>query len=123
VWSDIGWLLLAEAGITRAHVRLPAAAHAFELHHVDALARRCHDLLARPTEHPLTKLGVTPRELEILALVAQGLTNRDIATRLTLSPRTVEKHVESLLRKTSSTSRTQLVAVSQGRARIRMPAT
>jgi DNA-binding NarL/FixJ family response regulator len=39
------------------------------------------------------------------------LSNRDIAARLYLSHRTVEKHVESLLRKTGARSRTQLAAV------------
>jgi len=38
--------------------------------------------------------------------------NKEIAARLHLSPRTVEKHVESLLRKTGATSRTMLVAVT-----------
>jgi DNA-binding NarL/FixJ family response regulator len=44
--------------------------------------------------------------------VAEGLANKEIAIRLYLSPRTIEKHVESLLRKTGARSRTQLVAVA-----------
>jgi DNA-binding NarL/FixJ family response regulator len=44
--------------------------------------------------------------------VAEGLTNKQIAARLNLSPRTVEKHVESLLRKTGAPSRTGLVAAT-----------
>jgi DNA-binding NarL/FixJ family response regulator len=47
----------------------------------------------------------------VLALVAEGLANKQIAARLYLSPRTVDKHVESLLRKTGARSRTQLVAI------------
>ena len=46
----------------------------------------------------------------MLRLVAEGLANKEIAARLHVSPRTVEKHVESLLRKTAARSRTQLVA-------------
>ena len=54
----------------------------------------------------------------MLRLVADGLANKQIATRLRLSPRTVEKHVESLLRKTGARSRTGLVAAaSQAAAR------
>ena len=48
----------------------------------------------------------------MLRLLAQGLSNKEIAARLHLSPRTVEKHVESLLRKTAARSRTQLVALA-----------
>ena len=49
---------------------------------------------------PLRALGVTEREADVLRLVAQGLGNREIAERMFLSPRTVEKHVASLLAKT-----------------------
>jgi DNA-binding NarL/FixJ family response regulator len=68
-------------------------------------------MLAEPAPERLSSLGVTPREIEVLDLVSEGLSNRDIAARLYLSHRTVEKHVESLLRKTGARSRTQLAAV------------
>jgi DNA-binding CsgD family transcriptional regulator len=48
----------------------------------------------------LLALGVTEREAEVLRLAARGLGNREIAERMFLSPRTVEKHVERLLAKT-----------------------
>ena len=48
----------------------------------------------------LRAMGVTQRETEVLRLAAQGLGNREIADRMVLSPRTVEKHVERLLAKT-----------------------
>ena len=48
----------------------------------------------------------------MLVLVAEGLANKEIAARLHLSPRTVEKHVESLMRKAGARSRTQLVAIA-----------
>ena len=54
-------------------------------------------------------LGITRRETDVLLLVAEGCSNREIAERLYLSVRTVEKHVESLLRKTLTNNRTQLV--------------
>ena len=44
----------------------------------------------------------------MLRLVGEGLPNKEIAVRLYLSPRTVEKHVESILRKTGARSRTEL---------------
>jgi DNA-binding NarL/FixJ family response regulator len=48
----------------------------------------------------------------VLALVHEGLANKEIAERLYLSPRTVEKHVESLLRKTAARTRTQLATLA-----------
>lgn len=48
----------------------------------------------------------------MLALVGQGLANKQIATQLHCSPRTVEKHLESLLRKAQARSRTELVALT-----------
>ncbi|MBV9798477.1 MAG: response regulator transcription factor [Solirubrobacterales bacterium] len=48
--------------------------------------------------------------MDVLVLLAEGLTNRQIAARLYLSPRTVEKHVERLLAKTDSPNRVALAA-------------
>jgi len=62
---------------------------------------------------PLRALGVTEREADVLRLVAQGLGNREIAERMFLSPRTVEKHVASLLAKTGL-RRAQLSGYSAG---------
>lgn len=53
-----------------------------------------------------TPLGaLSPRELEVLALVADGLTNRDMAQRLVLSEHTVNRHVANILRKLGLPSR------------------
>ena len=53
--------------------------------------------MCRPS---LRRLGVTSREMDVMRLVASGLSNADIAQRLYLSPRTVETHVSSLLART-----------------------
>jgi DNA-binding CsgD family transcriptional regulator len=56
----------------------------------------------------LAALGITTREAEVLRLVAEGLTNAEVAARLFLSARTVETHVGSLLTKAGSSSRSEL---------------
>jgi predicted ATPase/DNA-binding CsgD family transcriptional regulator len=62
----------------------------------------------RATERSASVL--TGREREIAALVAEGLSNRDIASRLVISPRTAETHVEHILTKLGFTSRAQIAA-------------
>lgn len=50
-----------------------------------------------------------------MSLVVRGLSNKEVAAHLHLSVRTVDKHVESLLRKADVQSRTHLVALALGR--------
>lgn len=56
--------------------------------------------------------GLTNRELEVLLLLAQGLRNADIARRLVVTPKTVDHHVSSILRKLGVTSRGQASAAA-----------
>jgi ATP/maltotriose-dependent transcriptional regulator MalT len=56
--------------------------------------------------------GLTPRQIDVLALVAQGLSNADIAARLTLSPKTVDHHVSAVLDKLGVANRGQAAAVA-----------
>ena len=57
-------------------------------------------------------LDLTPREREILAHLVDGLTNKEIAQRLMLSPRTVETHVERVLDKLQVGSRSRAIAMA-----------
>jgi len=52
--------------------------------------------------------GISPAEHRVLALLHHGASNREIATALYLSVRTVESHISSLLAKTGCRNRTQL---------------
>ena len=66
----------------------------------------------RETEHPD---ALTPREKEVLGLVAAGLANREIAARLSISERTVKFHVSSLLSKLGAKNRTLAVRLARER--------
>jgi DNA-binding NarL/FixJ family response regulator len=57
----------------------------------------------------LPVLGLTQREQEVLNVLTEGLSNAQIGDRLHLSPRTVEKYVSSLLRKTETNNRAELL--------------
>jgi DNA-binding NarL/FixJ family response regulator len=65
--------------------------------------------MAAESELPLRAIpdSLTPRELEILQLVSQGHTNREIATRLIVAVGTIKVHVEHILSKLGATDRTQ----------------
>lgn len=74
--------------------------------------------LNQPSDLPPTEEPLTERELETLRLIAQGLTNHDIAEKLTISERTVGKHVSNILDKLHLANRTQaaLYALRRGLA-------
>jgi DNA-binding NarL/FixJ family response regulator len=63
-----------------------------------------------PPSDILSPIPLTRRERQILALVAQGLTARDVATRLGISPLTARKHRENLMRKLNLHSSAELTA-------------
>jgi DNA-binding CsgD family transcriptional regulator len=64
-------------------------------------------------EHRLKDLGITKRELEILELIAQGMSNREIAEKLFVSENTVKTHSSRLFDKLSAKRRTQAVQIAK----------
>jgi DNA-binding CsgD family transcriptional regulator len=58
----------------------------------------------------MRRLGITSREMDVFLLVARGQSNAEIAARLCISPKTVETHIASLVAKTGTTGRRELVA-------------
>jgi pimeloyl-ACP methyl ester carboxylesterase len=82
---------------------------------IDSVVRACRDALAplqplpRPASQP-GRVALSTREREILACVARGLSDREIAGQLVLSPHTVHRHVANIRSKLGRTSRTAAVA-------------
>jgi DNA-binding CsgD family transcriptional regulator/tetratricopeptide (TPR) repeat protein len=66
-----------------------------------------------PANESARELGITPREREVLDLVARGRTNREVATILTVSTRTVDTHVSRLLTKLGVSRRTEAADVAR----------
>ncbi len=64
--------------------------------------------------------NLTPRELEVLSLLARGLKNAEIAERLFISERTVKFHVGSILAKLGADNRTEAVTIAAHRGLVRL---
>jgi RNA polymerase sigma factor (sigma-70 family) len=91
------------------------AAQQGEMHLDPAVARQLTRALRAPTLHDVAE-PLTERERAVLVLVAQGLANKQIASQLGISERTVRTHVSNILGKLGLASRTQaaLYAVREG---------
>ena len=63
-----------------------------------------------PNTRAIASLGITPREYEVLALLAAGGSNKEIARRLKVSPNTVKTHASNLYQKLGSPRRTSAVS-------------
>lgn len=113
----------AEAGIAGLHLRTESFGYLLSLINsagdggaqcspeVSAiLLRRIYSFAAQANPDVSTDL-LTPREIEILELIDRGMTNQQIASRLSLTLHTVKNHVHNLLGKLGVTSRAEAVAV------------
>jgi two-component system NarL family response regulator len=111
---------------------LKAGAKAYVLKDIaaDALVSCIHDVLAGKTylapaaaaklAEGVTRVQLTPREMAALKLVADGKANKEIASALHISERTVKTHLAHLFEKLGATSRTEAVKVATRRGLVRL---
>ncbi|TDQ45740.1 regulatory LuxR family protein [Actinorugispora endophytica] len=106
--------------------RLPSAARPHLRHAVEAFTRLDAPLLLRQAREQLRATGetfdqeapasgLTPQQEQIARLVAEGATNREVAQRLYISPRTVEHHLRNVFRQLQIRSRVELARRISGR--------
>jgi NarL family two-component system response regulator LiaR len=88
------------------------------------IARKLINGFRHPTDSPLLRLSLTEREVDVLKLIAKGLSNEKIAENLVISERTVSGHVASILDKLHVDNRTQaaLYALREGLVSLEPPA-
>ena len=111
---------------------LKAGAKAYVLKDIsaDGLIECIHDVLAGKTylapaaaaklAEGVTRVQLTPRELATLRLIADGKSNKDIASELGISERTVKTHLGHLFEKLGVTSRTEAVKIATRRGLVRL---
>lgn len=82
------------------------------------IAQKVLSELKQPSDRPPTPVPLTDREVEVIQLVAKGLSNRDIAERLVVTEATVRAHMSSILSKLHLANRVQaaLYALREGLA-------
>jgi DNA-binding NarL/FixJ family response regulator len=98
-----GWLP-GDAGLAQIDAALRAVAAGLWVHATPPQTRNFDGL---PEEPPVL---LTPREIEVLGALGNGLTNKEVARLLGISPHTVKFHIESLFRKLDAASRAEAVA-------------
>lgn len=112
------WLRRSQRRVdARPHLRL--ALEAFRDMRVDTLADRATQELRASGEtarkrDPSTLVDLTPMELKVAELVRSGLSNKDVAAQIWVSPRTVAFHLRNVFTKTGVTSRGELAQLSLG---------
>ncbi len=86
----------------------------------EEVLRQFQDLTWRSEAEGLIS-PLTPREMEILKYIGQGLLNKQIAAELKISEQTIKNHVTSILRKLNANARTEAVVVAIKQGLIRIP--
>lgn len=108
--------VLRQASAPRLAAALVAIRYGFYVVDIELASASLPGVLPASTEAEAGEAGLTAREREVLAHLAQGLSNKSIARRLSVSIHTIKFHVNSILSKLDADSRTQAVtsAVRRG---------
>jgi DNA-binding CsgD family transcriptional regulator len=104
VGGDFAGWLPSDAGAAQIDAALRAVAAGLTVRAVPPQTRNFDSL---PEEPPIL---LTPREIEVLGALGNGMTNKEAARLLGISPHTVKFHIESLFRKLGAASRAEAVA-------------
>ncbi len=99
--------LLKEVGSEELVDAIRKAAHGEAVLHPRVAARVVQELRGTRNDQPNAFAELSERELEVLRLIASGLTNEEIAARLVISEKTVKSHVSNILAKLHVADRTQ----------------
>jgi non-specific serine/threonine protein kinase len=124
IWDSVGhrlfgsehWMAPKERATEQCVEQLGRVRFEASFKHGEAMQRDSALAMALNQEHPalasapVQAVALTPREREIAELVAEGLSNKAISTRLVIAQRTAECHVENILTKFGYTSRSQIAA-------------
>lgn len=102
--EEFAGLLPAEADVAQVDAALRAVAAGLTVRASPRERRDFGPLVDEPT------VELTPREIEVLTALGNGLSNKEAARRLGISPHTVKFHIESLFRKLGASSRAEAVA-------------
>jgi LuxR family maltose regulon positive regulatory protein len=113
--------VFVEEGAPMARLLYAAAERGVEQEYVGRLLAAFPDAILSPAEHARTARlkaemvePLSKREIEVLSLIAEGLSNRQVAQRLVISPNTVRVHTAKIYSKLGVTNRTQAVTKARG---------
>jgi DNA-binding NarL/FixJ family response regulator len=111
--AGLAGLVEREAGPERLSAALGSLAHGESGYDPDqerAALRQLGRVARQAREYSDVAASITPRELEVLGLISEGLSTRQVASRLNLSPKTVETHIAKLYRKLGARTRVQALS-------------
>ncbi|MBD2099898.1 response regulator transcription factor [Leptolyngbya sp. FACHB-261] len=109
--SGVRAVLAPETTANELVAAVEAAAAGLVVLQADLAELWLNDLPPSPRPNPVLLQALTPREIEVLQMLAEGLGNKTIARRMSISEHTVKFHVSSIFNKLNASSRTEAVTL------------